>query len=124
MLDLADLEGTVDLILFRLAADNAVILGFQFTSDFQNPTGGYVTFNTTDTSTSLGGHVVHVVGYISNAQLATNPPTATVPAAPGGGYFVVKNSYSTCVGDLGFFYLPVSYLTATLNITLVASESH
>jgi C1A family cysteine protease len=31
------------------------------------------------------------------------------PQFPPGGYFVIKNSWSECNGDAGYYYMPVAY---------------
>ena len=33
----------------------------------------------------------------------------SVPAGDGGGYLVIKNSWSTCRGDAGYYYMPYAY---------------
>ena len=56
-----------------------------------------------------GGHAVHIVGYLSNSEIKANP-LFSVPSyleGSGGGYFIIKNSWGTCKGDGGFFYVPV-----------------
>ncbi len=49
----------------------------------------------------LGGHAVPIVGYINDAT------------QPGGGVFVVENSWGKPWGDQGFFYLPYSVIQST-----------
>jgi C1A family cysteine protease len=49
----------------------------------------------------LGGHAVLVVGYQNSADW------------PGGGYLIVKNSWSRNWGDKGYFYLPYKYVAGT-----------
>ena len=83
------------------------------TDDFQGAPGGYIPYLASDLNTSVGGHEVHVVGYVGNAELAAAIPSA--PAGAGGGYFIIKNSWSTCLGDAGYWYMPVSYLLAQAN---------
>jgi hypothetical protein len=56
----------------------------------------------------LGGHAVPIIGYLDEA------------AAPGGGYFIVENSWNTTWGYHGYFYLPYSVLT---NTTIVPAGS-
>ena len=55
-----------------------------------------------------GGHAMLLTGYISNEQLAEYLPD--FPAGSGGGYFIAKNSWSTCFGDAGYAYLPVDWV--------------
>lgn len=49
----------------------------------------------------LGGHAVPIVGYINDAT------------QPGGGVFVVENSWGKPWGNKGFFYLPYSVIQST-----------
>lgn len=49
----------------------------------------------------LGGHAVPIVGYINDAT------------QPGGGVFVVENSWGKPWGNHGFFYLPYSVIQST-----------
>ena len=49
----------------------------------------------------LGGHAVPLIGYVDQA------------GAPGGGYFIVENSWNTNWGYHGYFYLPYSVLANT-----------
>jgi C1A family cysteine protease len=37
---------------------------------------------------------------------------AGTPPGSGGGYFIVKNSWSNCYGDGGYVYLPWDYVSA------------
>jgi C1A family cysteine protease len=46
----------------------------------------------------LGGHAVPVIGYIDDAS------------QPGGGVFIVQNSWGTGWGYKGYFYMPYSVL--------------
>ena len=49
----------------------------------------------------LGGHATPIIGYIDQAS------------APGGGYFIVENSWNTNWGYQGYFYMPYSVLAST-----------
>jgi len=49
----------------------------------------------------LGGHAVPIVGYINDTT------------QPGGGVFIVENSWGTPWGYHGYFYLPYSVLQST-----------
>lgn len=104
---------TFDYMILGLAFGDAVMVGFSVTDDFQGAPGGYIPYLASDLNTSLGGHEVHVVGYVGNPELAATIPTA--PPGAGGGYFIIKNSWSTCLGDAGYWYMPVSYLLAQAN---------
>ncbi len=108
-----------------LALGNGVMLAFNVSDNFYDYNStGYVAY---DPSCDLnknwkknpackyggfvGGHEVHVVGYISNSDLAKILPG--VPGGAGGGYFIIKNSWGACYGDAGYAYMPVAYLQAT-----------
>jgi hypothetical protein len=49
----------------------------------------------------LGGHAVPIVGYINDSS------------QPGGGVFIVQNSWGTPWGNHGYFYLPYSVIQST-----------
>lgn len=49
----------------------------------------------------LGGHAVAIVGYINDAR------------KPGGGLFIVENSWGTYWGYHGYFYMPYAVLANT-----------
>jgi hypothetical protein len=49
----------------------------------------------------LGGHAVAIIGYIDDA------------IKPGGGLFIVENSWNTYWGYQGYFYMPYSVLAST-----------
>ena len=103
--DLPDL--TVSMMQIGLALNIPVVMAFDVSDNFSNPTNGYVSYSSSDVLSDGGGHVVHVIGYVSNEQLAKQVPSA--PAGAGGGYLVIKNSWGACAGDAGFYYMPVKY---------------
>jgi hypothetical protein len=47
------------------------------------------------------GHAVLVTGAVDNAELP-----GAIPPGAGGGYLVIKNSWGSCAGDGGYYYLP------------------
>lgn len=49
---------------------------------------------TSDLDDYKGGHIVHVVGYVDNSALASNPGTKTATPGAGGGYLIIKSSWS------------------------------
>jgi hypothetical protein len=118
--------GRFDLNLYRfllsqgvaLMASTPVYRGLQETSsraDAPAGTRGVVTrFDTTFVADdgriqagSMGGHAMLVVGFLSNDELGTPGAPANVP---GGGYFIVKNSWGCGAGDGGFYYVPAAYV--------------
>jgi hypothetical protein len=55
----------------------------------------------------VGGHAVLATGFIDNSQLP-----AGAPPGSGGGYLIIKNSWSNCYGDAGYSYLPYDWVKA------------
>jgi C1A family cysteine protease len=106
-------DGSVDLIYLSLAHNDAVVMCFNVTNNFEAAlTIGVIEYSAADNMTSLGGHCVHIVGFVSNEDLAANPTIAWAGPGSGGGFFIVKNSWSTQFGDAGYGYLPVDYVKA------------
>jgi C1A family cysteine protease len=113
---------SVGLITLSLAFNNAVILAFNATDSFQSPSGGFIQYTAGGVDNSIGNHEVHIVGYVSNEDIANNPNTASQTPASGGGYFIIKNSWGMSYGDVGYSYMPVDYLKANaIGLTLVSS---
>jgi C1A family cysteine protease len=113
---------SVGYIFLSLAFNDAVILSFNATNNFQNTTGGFISYTAGATDNSIGGHAVHIVGYVSNEDIAANPNTASATPASGGGYFIIKNSWGAGYGDAGYSYMPVDYLKANAtDINIVSS---
>jgi hypothetical protein len=129
--DAATKDGYVGLIKISLLSDNAVILALNLTPKFGHPKNGYIDYDPSDTKKSTGGHVVHLVGYIDNGALASNPGTngtkdkeKPLPGA-GGGYFIIKNSWGPCTGDVGYEYMPVQYLKdKATGVTVLSSIAY
>ena len=105
---------TVNSMILALGMNNTVILGFEETAGFgmyyytpccDSSPGG-------DLTTDVGGHNIHVIGYIDNADVAATMPAP--PAGPGlalgSGYFILKNSWGACSGDGGYFYMDTDYV--------------
>jgi C1A family cysteine protease len=115
-------ELSVEYLLLSLAFNNAVILSFNATNNFQNPNGGFIQYTAGAEDDSIGAHAVHVVGYVSNEDIANNPNTASQTPASGGGYFIIKNSWGASYGDAGYSYMPVDYLKANATGLAVVSS--
>jgi C1A family cysteine protease len=106
---LGDTENSTELMVLSLAFNNSVVIELDLSPAFQSAPGGYVPFDQADLGApSAGGHVVHVIGFIGNDELHQKLPNA--PPASGAGYFIVKNSWSNCSGDGGYYYLPWDYV--------------
>ncbi len=87
-----------------LDSEIPLVVAIDTTPNFINPdANGYVAYNANETV--LGGHAVHVAGWIDNADLP-----AGAPSGSGGGYFVLKNSWGESVSDCGYYYVPFDFL--------------
>jgi C1A family cysteine protease len=130
--DPSDKATSFENIILNLASNNAVVLAFSETPAFGDATshGGYVQYSSSDANTKGGaGHVVHIVAYIDLVSLAGNsniPASEVANAAAGlGGYLVIKNSWSECNGDAGYYYMPVAYLEArATGVSVVSSVTY
>ena len=80
--------------------------------------GGLLPFDPTDT-VIVGAHCSVILGYVGNADL----PVGTPPGS-GGGYYIIKNSWGTDYGDMGYFYAPddwvAKYLISMYAVTRVS----
>ncbi len=95
-------------IQLSVEAGKATVISIQVPRSFDVPnSNGFATF-TTATEKTRGGHLVHVVGMIDNTTLASILPDA--PAGAGGGYLIIKNSWSPCWADGGYIYLPYDWI--------------
>ncbi len=59
---------------------------------------------------TYGGHLVQIVGFISNEQLSF--PGAAPSNVGGGGYFIIRNSWGCRTADSGYFYVPADYVSS------------
>ena len=97
-----------------LAQGHVIIASFPVYKGFSDAVGGVVSDYAKEcsdakggTTKKCGGHVVQIVGFLSNAALST--PQFPVNVG-GGGYFVVKNSWGCVSGDGGYYYVPADYV--------------
>lgn len=104
---------TFDLNRYRLLLSQGHVLlaTFDVYDGFSNAPAGVVSDYTTacgeKAGKACGGHVVQIVGFLSNQQMST--PGAPVNVG-GGGYFIVKNSWGCGAGDGGYYYVPADYV--------------
>jgi C1A family cysteine protease len=87
---------TADAIKNALFTNGPLVTTMQVYADFYSYTSGVYTY----TSGALeGGHAILIVGYTDDSSV------------PGGGYFIVKNSWGTAWGMSGYFEIAYSELT-------------
>ncbi len=91
---------------YWLSQGHTLMASFPVYRGFQNINEtGFLT-DRAKTPNSPGNHVVQVVGFIGSDQLAA----PTDPNAPGGGYFIIKNSWGCTFGDGGYAYIDAQYV--------------
>lgn len=97
-----------------LAQGHVIIASYPVYRGFNEAVGGVVTDyakvcsdGAGGTTKKCGGHVVQIVGFLSNQALSTEQFPVN---AGGGGYFVVKNSWGCLAGDGGYYYVPADYV--------------
>jgi hypothetical protein len=100
-----DVDGSLNEAKALLQAKVPVIVSFAVTTSFDEVSpDGYVSYNSGNES-SRGNHAALLVGWIDNEDRPTG-----APAGSGGGFFILKNSWGTCVGDVGYYYLPYDWV--------------
>jgi len=97
---------SASLMVLATVFKNPVVWSFQVTPRMEYQLGGFVTYAAGEKN--RGNHATLIVGFVTNQMLVD----MALVAAPGdgGGYFIVKNSWSNCWGDGGFFYAPYSFV--------------
>jgi C1A family cysteine protease len=95
-----------------LANGYTVIGAFDVYSGFMSPgASGFIT--NTSTASYQGGHAIAIIGYISNETLRQPAGLPNAPAAAGGGYLIIKNSWGCGYGDGGYVYYPIAFANQT-----------
>jgi C1A family cysteine protease len=104
--DASDVDHSIIMTQLYLAFGIPTVVGLRVTPAFDRPDAdGFMVGM--DNSTSRGGHAVLITGVINNSQIEKRLPNA--PLGAGGGYFIIKNSWSTCFGDAGYIYIPFDW---------------
>jgi C1A family cysteine protease len=93
LLEAPYIEDNLSLALKALDANRPVYLGLSVTDSL------YACHKVVDPHSppNGGGHAVSVVGYGLNQNI------------PGGGYFIIKNSWSADCGEKGYQFMPFNY---------------
>lgn len=102
---------TLSTAKYLLAHNNPIIFCFTVPESFRNLNGpdgnGYIVYDKNEKKPDgAKGHCVAIVGHVDNADLPAN-----VQKGAGGGYFIIKNSWGKCKGDLGFYYAPYDWVS-------------
>lgn len=110
---------TFDLNTYRalLASGVSIMASFPVYDGFRN-VGADGRLTDYEKNNDGGGHLVQVVGFISNEDMTFGPATSDVG---GGGYFVIRNSWGCGAADAGYYYIPADYVSSRFN-TLEALE--
>jgi hypothetical protein len=97
---------STSLMVLATVFKNPVVWSFQVPSSFGQNASGYMTYLAGETHRGL--HATLIVGFVTNQMLVDMNLIA--PPGSGGGYFIVKNSWSNCFGDGGYFYAPYDFV--------------
>ncbi len=105
-----------DIALAKLALSqsNPIIFAFTYADSMKEENHiaidgkGFIVYSETEEPpATIGTHTVELVGFIDNETI---PASMGITNGDGGGYFIIKNSYGICWGDMGFGYLPYSWV--------------
>jgi hypothetical protein len=102
-----DPNASVDAAKVLLDSQCPIVFGFIVPLSWGGATqnGGFVAYSASETTT-VGAHGVLITGYVDNDELPSG-----IPSGSGGGYFIVKNSWGSGWGDMGYCYLPYNWVT-------------
>jgi len=100
---------TFDLNTYRalLASGVSIMASFPVYDGFRN-VGADGRLTDYEKNNDGGGHLVQIVGFISNEDMTFGPLTSNVG---GGGYFVIRNSWGCGAADAGYYYVPADYVS-------------
>jgi hypothetical protein len=95
---------------YLLSHNNPIVYCFIVPESFRTQNGpngkGYIVFDKNEQRPKgAKGHCVSIVGYVDNENLPPN-----IVKGSGGGYFIIKNSWGKCKGDMGFYYAPYDWV--------------
>ena len=90
-----NIEDSVEKAVSALDGGRAVYLGMRVTQSMGNCDATM----RPDSAGTKGGHAIAIVGYGLDESI------------PGGGYFMIKNSWGADCGDQGYQYMPFNYCT-------------
>ncbi len=115
VLDLFNPESGTSAARALLRSGTPVVLNFAVPSQFlATGTNGYVAAPARGGG-FLGAHALLLSGWVPNSRRPTG-----APEGEGGGYFVAKNSWGSCTGDAGYYYLPYSFVKAcAISVTAI-----
>lgn len=104
-------DNDISLAKYALSRKKPIIFCFKTAKSFRENHStadgkGFVVYSATE-AIPEGGHCVEMVGYIDNNMIPSN---LNITPGSGGGYFIIKNSYGKCFGDMGFAYLPYDWV--------------
>ena len=118
-----DPEASATLSLFAMLFNTPLYMSFNVPPEFYKMKDGWIppkhVFNLEQET--LGGHAVHLVGFVSDEALSKIPEVADkVDTNTGGGYVIIKNSWGPCHGDRGYVYMPLSmYMEHTYSMRTI-----
>ncbi len=105
-------------LLMNLQAYNPIVIAVVLTPAFEKiGSDGYLMFSAADAKQYIAPHIMEAVGLITNSVGSAMIP-GFIPGS-GGGYVIIKNSWSACFGDGGYIYLPFDYVQSNTTEAIV-----